>query len=79
MSWDYDRYHRYDEGNFYNGVENDDGEVIFDVTKREIRLEAQAKVRVVEYRYDDVSRTFAVKDDGSLIVLEKPPQSKASA
>jgi hypothetical protein len=65
----YDEYDRYDEGNYYSGVE--DGEVIFDVAKREIRLEADAKVRVVEYRYDNVSRVCLVKDDGSLTIVEQ--------
>jgi hypothetical protein len=64
MGYGYDRYRRYDAGEFYQGTDDEDpGEVIFNVAEREIRLEAIAKVRVVEYRSDKVSRTWDVKDD----------------
>jgi hypothetical protein len=59
-----DDYDRYDAGTYYSGV--DYGEVIFDVAKCEIRLEAKAKVRVVEYREDPISRVWAVDEYGQM-------------
>jgi hypothetical protein len=59
LGYGYDTYRRYDEGEYYQGTdEDDDGTVLFDIPARTISLDATARVRVVEYRNDAVSKTW---------------------
>jgi hypothetical protein len=59
---DFAHYTRYESDDSDEGevVGVDDGQVIFDVAKREIRLEARAEWSVVEHRCDEVSRVWRV-------------------
>jgi hypothetical protein len=62
-----DRYRRYDEGEYYQGTDDDgntdDNMVILDIPKRTISLDAHAKVRVVEYRTDHKVKTWQLDAD----------------
>jgi hypothetical protein len=60
LGYGYDEYDRYAPGEYYQGTYDDDdyGKIIFDIPARKIRMEAQAKVKVVTYRVDDYEKIW---------------------
>jgi hypothetical protein len=60
----YDRYDRYDAGEYYHSTEEGaDCSVFFDIRTRTITLEGHAKVRVVRYRTDEITKTWRLDED----------------
>jgi hypothetical protein len=80
LGYDYDEYHRYEPGEYYTGTYDDDdyGKLIFDIPARKIRMEAQAKIRVVTYRVDDYEKIWDldVKFANDCIIKTDRPKSE---